>query len=468
LKATSSYWYRSAFYTLFEQFSVVLFGFGSVMILLRVLSKEEFGVWALFLTVAAFIEVARNGLIQNAFIKFLTSLQPDDPDYKSQYATISTASLAVNVLLTMISIALLFLFAGALSYLWRTPQLQYMLYFYAVSTTALIPFSQFNFLQQANFDFRGVFWANFARQGTFFALVVAAYFFSKNSLFSITLFHALAAIVGAFISYLFARKYIQLNRQIDFQWVKKLLHYGKFVFGTNMGAMLHKSIDKFMLGSILSTGAVALYDLATRINNLMEIPVSATASVVFPQSSRNNGSLGVGAVKELYEKSVAAVLTVLLPAIAFVVLFPDWVIWVIAGSKYADAVPLLRITALYGFFLPFARQFGTIFDSIGKPRLNFLFVIFGAGLNLIFNYFFIHRFGTMGAAYGTLSVFSITFVLNQIILYRELNISLLHTFRYIGRFYLQIPGKLETLYLKCLSMLQKKIHSTPDPKTTEP
>jgi len=469
LKSTSSYWFRAGFYTIFEQLSVVLFGFGSVLILLRVLSKEDFGVWALFLTIAAFIEVARNGLIQNAFIKFITSLNPESPDFKDQYARINTASLFLNIIITLISISLLCVFAGALSLLWRSPQLQYMLYFYAISTTALIPFSQFTFLQQANLEFKGVFWSNFVRQGMFFTLVLATFILHKTTLFNITLFHAIAAIVGAFTAYIYSRKYIVLSNKIDFNWVRKLFNYGRFVFGTNMGAMLHKSIDKFMLGSILSTGAVAMYDLATRINNLMEIPVSATASVVFPQSSRsNNGNSGNVSVKELYEKSVAAVLTLLLPCIAFVFLFPEWIIWVIAGSKYVDAAPLMKITALYGLFLPFARQFGTIFDSIGKPRLNFYFVVFGAGLNLVFNYFFIHRFGTMGAAYGTLTVFVVTFILNQLILYKELKINILDIARYIGRFYIQIPGITGNLLSKALTHIQRKTASTPEPNTTKP
>lgn len=463
----SSYWYKSAFYTLFEQFSVVLFGFGSVFLLLRGLSKEEFGVWALFLTVAAFIEVARNGLIQNAYIKFVTSLNPNDADYRKQYAAITTASLAVNVLLTLLSIALLFIFSGAMSHLWRSPQLQNMFYIYAISTSALIPFSQFTFIQQANFSFRGVFWANFARQGVFFILVVIAWLYSSASLINITLFHAVAAVAGALVAYVFARKYLVLSPHIDPQWMLKLLHYGKYVFGTNLGAMLHKSIDKFMLGSMLTTGAVALYDLATRINNLMEVPVAATASVVFPQSSRSSSTGGLGEVKQLYEKSVAAVLTVLLPAIALILLFPEFIIVLIAGSKYADTAPLLRITALYGLFMPFARQFGTIFDSIGKPRLNFLFVVFGALLNLIFNFFFIKRFGTIGAAYATLSVFFITFVLNQLILRKELNVSTISTFKYVLQFYRQLFGKADTLFARLTTTVRKTIAQPAKPESHE-
>lgn len=434
MKIQQSYWVRSVSYTLLEQFSAVIFGLGSVLLLLRALPKDDFGVWALFLTIAAFIEVARNGLVQNALIKHITSLNPYDPDYHRQYAQINTASVLINTGLTVLSIVLLMLFAALLSALWQAPQLKTMLYIYALSTTAMLPFSQFTFLQQANFSFKGVFWASFCRQGSFFVMVAAAYILQSSTLINIAFFHAIAAGIGAVVSFGFAIKYMRFSLNVSAVWVKQLIRYGKYVFGTNLGAMLHKSIDKFMLGSLIGTGAVAIYDLATRINNLMEVPVTAAATVVFPQSARSSAA-GQGGLKELYQKSVAAVLALLLPAILIVLLFPGWVVWIIGGSKYADTVPLLQITVLYGLFMPFARQFGTMFDAIGKPHINFYFVLFGAALNILFNYFFIMRFGVMGAAYATLLVFVITFILNQMLLAKELNIQTRLIFIQIWKYY---------------------------------
>ncbi|HRI27135.1 MAG TPA: flippase [Chitinophagales bacterium] len=464
MKIQQSYWVRSLSYTLLEQFSAVIFGLGSVLLLLRVLPKDDFGIWALFLTVAAFIEVARNGLVQNALIKHLTSLNPDEPDFHRQYAQINTASAVINIGLTVMSIVLLIVFAALLSALWQAPQLKTMLYIYALSTTAMLPFSQFTFLQQANFNFKGVFWASFCRQGSFFVMVAAAYLLQAATLIHIAFFHAIAAGIGAAVSCGFAIKYMQFSQNVSAVWVKQLIRYGKYVFGTNLGAMLHKSIDKFMLGSLIGTGAVAIYDLATRINNLMEVPVTAAATVVFPQSTRSSAAGGQGGLKELYQKSVAAVLALLLPAILIVLLFPSWIIWIIGGSKYADTAPLLQITVLYSLFLPFARQFGTMFDAIGKPRINFYFVLFGTLLNILFNYFFIMRFGVMGAAYATLLVFVITFVFNQMLLAKELKLQTAHIFTQIWKYYQLLWRALAHRVMAQTTPPQPKT-SSPQPKT---
>ena len=202
-----------------------------------------------------------------------------------------------------------------------------------------------------------------------------------------------------------------------------------------------------MLG-ILSVSAVAIYDLAIRINNLMEVPIAAMASIAFPQTAKKMENEGKEAVKEIYENSVAAVLCLIIPAIIIIQLFPSQIIYIIAGNSYLDTVPVLRITALYGLFVPFARQFGTVFDAIGKPKISFYFVVLGAILNLIFNYFLIAKIGIMGAAYASLITLFIIFIGHQTYLYKHLNVSLkkifIQIFLFYFKFFLSIKFHLET------------------------
>ena len=102
-----SYWLRSGFFTIAGRLSVIIFGFGSVYLLLRGLTKIDFGIWVLFLTIASFIEVGRVGLQQNALIKYLSNSKKED------YAKISSASLILNLLITLGFILVLLLIAQA-------------------------------------------------------------------------------------------------------------------------------------------------------------------------------------------------------------------------------------------------------------------------------------------------------------------------------------------------------------------
>src|SRR6478752_8768327 len=99
------YWIRSGAYTILQRSSMLLFGVGSFMLLVRMLSKDDFGVWSLFLSVATLFEVARNGLIQNALIKYLNSHD------EAEHASIISASFYLNILLTIISLVIIYFLA---------------------------------------------------------------------------------------------------------------------------------------------------------------------------------------------------------------------------------------------------------------------------------------------------------------------------------------------------------------------
>ncbi|GIV32796.1 MAG: flippase [Chitinophagales bacterium] len=410
----------------------MVFGFGSVFFLLKLLSKDEFGIWALFLTVTSIIEVARNGLIQNALIKHLASAP------EAEHGVITTASFVLNFLLTALTVVLLLLLSGWLSQLWNAPPLAGMLKIYCITTILLIGLSQLIFVQQANFDFRGNFWGNFVRQGSLFAYIVLGYFFKADvSLYDLAWFQVAGALLGGGTAFFFGRKYLRMTGHISWYWVAELFHYGKFVLGTNISSMLYKSIDKMMLGAMLSTASVAIYDLAIRITNLLEVPTASMAAIMFPQSARQAVTQGNAAVKRLYEKSVGIILALVLPAVGAIWIFAEPAILLVAGSDYLDTVPVLRLTLLYGVFFPFSRQFGTVLDSMGKPRTNFYFVAISAVLNIIFNYVFITRFGVMGAVYGALVTAVIRLALSQIVLYNILKVNFLNVFIYMKEFYIQ-------------------------------
>lgn len=427
-----SYWLKSGFYTISERLSVLFFGFGSLILLLRTFTKEEYGTWVLFLTVTSLLEVSRVGLQQNALVKFLTTSKDEE------YGKIITASFLLNFIITIFCIISLLIGSQFFGWLWSSEELCTMLMIYVVTTTCLVPFYQCNFIQQANLDFRGIFFSTFFSKGLFFAYVLYYYLTNQHlSLVNLALFQILTAITGGVISYLFARKYLQFSKSIDWGWVTKLFNFGKYVFGTNLNAMLYKSIDKMMIGSLVGTAPVAVYELAVRITNLSEVPTFSVAAIVFPQSARQMAAEGKGSVGVLYEKSVGAILALVIPFILFIFVFPEFFIRVLGGDKYLDTVPILQLTIFYGLFIPFATQFGTILDSIGKPKINFYFTIFGTILNVVFNYIFITEYGLIGAAYGTLTTYLITFALHQYVLYKMLGIKAYNAFYYILDFYKQ-------------------------------
>src|SRR5690606_27482748 len=113
----------------------------------------------------------------------------------------------------------------------------------------------------------------------------------------------------------------------------------------------------------------------------------------------------------------------LIPGLLFITIFTEFVITFIAGENYSETIPILQVTILFSIFVPFARQFGTMLDGMGLPKVNFYFIMCQALLNVVFNYFFINAFGVLGAALGTLTTYFVGFIFNQIYLNRLIGTS---------------------------------------------
>lgn len=412
-----------------------VFGFLGFALLARILTKTDMGIWVTFMTAAALVEVGMVGLIQNAMVRYLSNAKGTD------YSNIILASLSLYILVTLGFVLLLFLAAPWLADFWHQPQLVPLFRLVGLLLFALIPFYLFNFIQQANLNFEGIFWSNFARKMIFFGYVLISFLVKWDiELINLLKMQILGAVLGSIVAIYFGKKYFIISEyRVDWKWIKELFRFGKFTFGTNLSTMLYKGIDKFMLARFVNPIAVSMYDAAIKITNLVDVPSMTIASVVFPQSAIQSEKSNPKMIKDLYEKSVGAILAIIVPFIAVVFIIPEFTIWIVAGEKYVEAAPVLRLTILYGLFLPFAIQFGTILDSIGKPKINFFFTLIGVSMNVCFNYIFIKvlGLGIYGAAYGTLITYSVGFMLYQVVLHRMFKVNALMAFTYIPDFYRQ-------------------------------
>lgn len=429
------YWLKSGLLTIVQNFSGVFFGFASFFFLVRLLSKHDFGTWTLFMSTITILESVRNGLIQSALIKFIASTE------KEEHPKIITASFTISGIITIVCVLINLFFAHLLAKMWNSPELTYMFYFYNLTFLISGVFTQLNCIETAHLDFKGVFITNLIRQGSFFAYILFVFLFNiKMEMLHLVWAQLFSAVISVIPAYLFVKSYLVFTKVSEVfkdgaVWIKRLFGYGKYAFGTSVSSLLSGTIDQMMLGAMLSPAASGAFNIAVRITNLIDIPTNAMAVIVFPQSARRMATEGKEAIKYLYEKSVGTTLAILLPGVVFLYFFADLVIWLIAGDKYDDSIPLLRVTLLYCLLIPYGRQFGTVLDSMGRTKLTFSLVLFTASLNLGLNYLFIGQFGVMGAAYATLCSNVVGFVVAQIVLSREVGVNLYNTLIYMWRFY---------------------------------
>lgn len=403
-----------------NQASVVLLGFASIFFLVRILTPSEVGVWVLFTSVGGILETLRVGFIRIPFISMLVVATDDER------SRIINGSLILHIMLTFIVVVVLVSCAGLLSDFWHAANLEQLFYIYALNSIVLISFLHFEYFLQSNLEFKAIFTTNFIRLFLVLAYVFGYYCVGATPTLAELAFVQLGAtVVATFFSYQLVKSTIpgfRLN-QIDRSTIGKLFHLGKYTFGTNISALLIRNTDSWMIGRLISSAGVAIYNPALRISNIVEVPTMAIANVVFPQVGRKMTESGNEGIQSIYCKSVGLILAIMLPVVIPIYLLADFIVLLIFGNEYAEAVPILQVTIFYTLLMPFSRQFGTIMDALHMPKLNFHLSLLMAILNIILNYFLLASHGVIGAAYATVISFGVIFVVNQVILHRKFKIN---------------------------------------------
>lgn len=389
------------------------------------------GVWALFMSITAVIELIRQGLVKTSLIKFINHSSKEDHTY------VLSAALFLNASITLITAIILIVFASYFAELLKAPQLLQMIYILQGGMLIMIPFSHFEWIMYANTRMKGLFWAYFFRQGvTLLCVAVIVLLTGRISLNILVVIYNVAMLTGMIILYKHVRPFLTHRFVLSKEWVFRLLHFGKYVFGSGLSTLVFRSADQFMISPILgSTAITASQNVSVRVINLADIPSQVLGDILFPRSAKKENSQRKETIKYYYEKTVGATLCIIIPFLMMFVFFPKLIILVLAGPQYLDAIPYLRLISITGIFLAFLKQFGVIMDSTGNPDVNLVAITILAVIHVFFCYFFISHFGLLGAAYALLCSHVTGFIITQLLLYKYFGISFINCFKNAFRFY---------------------------------
>lgn len=416
-KIGSSYWVSSGIYTFLQRISITVSGFLSFIILVRLLDVNSYGIWVLYLSFISVAEMIREGFVKNPIIKRMVSEENDE-----SHSVILWSAFLLNFLLFCIIVVILVVLTPILSSWMSAPYLETLIYLYIPNAFLYTFFIHYTSSHEAYLNFKFLFWSHFARRASFLIFSIVLYLFEDQVQYKlIFLAHGLTAsiLVGAVVAFLGTLSYRIHQIKFSTKHLVAIFHHGKFSFGTYISSILLNNIDSWMLGAMISPAAVGIYNPALKIARLVEIPMSTISSISYPKLIESNDEREI---KNLFEKSVAAILIFMIPIIIIAIVFADQVVTFVAGNNFKDSVLVLQVIMLYGIFDPYNRQFGITLDAVGKANLTFYFVLCGALLNVILNYILIKNYGLIGAAISTVSAHILGFIVRHIFMRNLLNI----------------------------------------------
>jgi O-antigen/teichoic acid export membrane protein len=411
------------------------------MILVRGFSRqpqgvETNGVWAMYLTILALFETIKQGLLRNPTIKFLGL-----SEFANKKKEVQSSSLVINISCSLLVI-LLFTIGGAwLSHVLKMTDLVPMLTWSVVFVVLLIPYNHYEVLLQAHYQFSRIFWAYFVRQAIFFiGVILLSFVFPEYlSLINLVLLQIVALLAGVTILFRATASYRLRGFHFDSQVMRKMFHFGKYIFGTNLFSNMARTFDHFVTASLLSPAVgkqyVSYYNIVARINNMIDVPSLAAADVLFPKNVETLETDGLGKVKYYFERMMGTILALIVPLSLFIFAFPRLIIYVLAGPDYMQAAPILQLTILFSLVRPLGFQFGSTLDAIGKPQANFYVSVCLTLFNLVATYAGLYWFEGMGAAYATVAFNIVSGIVLIAILKKYVHVEVRNIFKYMIQAY---------------------------------
>ena len=300
---SKNYWLNSGFFTMMHRGIDFLVGFLGFMMLVRIYSPDLFGVWVLFITITTIIEISRNGFLQNGLIKYLGS-------DSEQEGKIQLSSLQQNIALSIVLMCLTYFLAPYAESKLNAPGLEALMRLHVLFSPFLILHTHNLILMQAKFNFRAYFYAGISKTVPFFLFISIIYInnFSIDLVQLGWLYH-LCIILALLSSQVQVRKFFKLTWGWHREWFVKLYSFGIYVFGTNLLSVISTSMDKFLLGGLLSPVQVAMANSAGRVINMLDIPINSIASISFPKASEAHERKHPDEVAKIYQLTLGAMLS---------------------------------------------------------------------------------------------------------------------------------------------------------------
>lgn len=203
-------------------------------------------------------------------------------------------------------------------------------------------------------------------------------------------------------SFMFVKRifpeFIKSKFILDFGIFKKLFKYGFFVLTTSTGLIILGYTDTIVLTYFSGLKSVALYNIAFPTANALSYFPKAIVGILVPLTAelwiRNRKEMISAGIELLYKYSIM----IIVPAVFFILSLTDPIIIILFGEGYIPASNALKILSIGMIFTVLYAINSAFFSGIGKPEISSKIVYTAAIFNLIFNLILVPLIGIIGAA----------------------------------------------------------------------
>lgn len=365
------------------------------MIVLRLISKAEFGVLSYIFNFYAYLSLASGLGLNSGALVFGTENHGTDKEH-SYYGYTLKWGLIINSAVVFISYVILLIvtipFPAAKPLLFA--YLPMLLLEYSVEVLLVIP--------RANNKVKV--YANLMNINTIL-MVVGTCLGAIYNLEGIIVGKYIGEVVTLIVICFFLREDIKKFKCVIEEAKNKVIELWKYSIATSFSTILNcllYLLDVTMIAMLLKDDEmVATYKVATMIPNALQFIPASFVICILPSviTNRNDKNWLKSHIKEYYVEM--AILNLVIATL--VICGARIIITIISGAQYVEAVPAFRVlTVGYAISGTFRIVSTNILAALKRVKYNIIISIVTGCMDVIFNYSLIMRYRMNGAAFATL------------------------------------------------------------------
>lgn len=372
-----------------------LIGTLSILILVRVLTQDDFGTYKQVLLIVGTIVAISEFSIPKSLLYFV----PGAKDKLERDRYLSQSFFLLSIVGMLVSL-LLFLFADNISQQFNNPLLKDILSVYAPSIIfLLISQNYFSYLlisldkhKSASYSYVFVGLPN-----SIAILVSILIGLSLIQVFAVSL--VVMSLQYITLILLINKQDVSLLIKPKLKFVKEQWLYVLPLSFTLLSGIVSVQIDKLVISHYFAPAIFAVYSVGAMqvpfVSNLFE----SVGATVLPKIVEYVKSGEKSSVEKLSNKGTRKVALLIFPIFSFLYIFADQIITILYTHQYRDAVPIFRIYLLV--ILMKVSLCGTIIIASGRTGLILRTSIFTLSLNVLLNFILVKHMGLIGPAIAT-------------------------------------------------------------------
>ena len=353
-------------------------------VLARLLKPADYGIIAIILIVTAVTDRLTNHGLSAALVQRGGDIDP----YLDSIWTI-------DVLKSLIMAVLIFFVAGPVSVFFNIPQALPMLRLSGLLIVLPTLSNARQIYLFTNLDFKNIFWRDLSGQISYSAMAIIWSLFVGASAWALLMGHFSRLFVSSILTHFLYRSKPRLS--FNFAPLKKFFSYSKWVVGQNMLDYFNSLIDQFFVGRLLGAEKLGFYSKASDLASMTRASLlSIIGKVGFYAYNFIQDDLPK--IQEGFVKSLNLMLVLSVPFSFLISIEGGAIVSVLLGSNWLPLVEPLKILALANIFIAVYGITYPLFNSVGRPDINFNMTMVKLFLSLPVFYFCIKFWGTNGAA----------------------------------------------------------------------